>query len=339
MLHHTSPIDAPWFNTTEPLYFLDIETTGLVKQKDQVMMLGILTNQSGQLCYHSWLAEKSSEEGLLLQSFLSFIVPHSALYTYTAFDLTFIQERCLSHHLETGQLRTLQHIIFKKRPLFKALMQHISTTRETFEAFIHYERQITTQGRAIAHLSKAYWSESNPVYLQLLSGHNQEEVLSLLTYWRFEKLFLSIHPTQLIDTQNTQDAITYTFSTRFGFSTSLTLTLASLTCNYHQETNTLDVRIPVTQLTLRRRLPAKDYYIVNGELLHHSLAQCIPPRMRQKATRETAYVEDTAFFVPCFSSDTQWVDPTGRPFLKWSTLDLTTYLQSLSKTISRGLFK
>lgn len=83
-------------------YFLDIETTGLHREKDQIILIGVMKIRENHLEIKQYLSEKKSDERRILANFIGSLSPHSHIITFNGlnFDLPFLNQKLQSYDLE-----------------------------------------------------------------------------------------------------------------------------------------------------------------------------------------------------------------------------------------------
>lgn len=341
MIYQALELTTDFYTTYPGICMLDIETTGLCKQKDAIFLIGLLEQCDHSVLYHFWLCESLDDEKNILRGFLNYLCNSHKLYTYggTSFDASFIASRCEHYALDLTLFRSLAKLDFKKVPFFKAIFSQHSLKRTHLEALLHFNRHTTTTGRELAKLSLLHLNRPNPTYKNLILSHNKDEVLSLLYCFHFYQLVKNIHPSQHIESSIEGYSCIYTFKCSTDYPYDLSFAFGYYEVAYRSKDNLLTVTLKAQLHRLKHYLPYKDYYLVNGELMHRSLAHFIPSGLKQKATRLTAYIEKEDYYIPVSSMDPIWVDELKNTYIPFSEASSLTSLliKDLSKKIARGL--
>ncbi len=321
---------------------LDIETTGLSKQSDTIVCIGLLTAKDDTCYYHAWFCESPLDEPLVVQAFLDFLSVDSKLYTFggTHFDLAFIREKALCYDLNTALFDTLPKADIKRSPFYKTVFP--GYTREDVENFLHFERLSSIKGRELVKVALLYFQTKDTRYHTLLTNHQKDELLSLAAMLTFYSLLAVLH--------HTPQALPYTrFPTHLALQLkasvlwpyAFALQLGYYGLSYEPANGLLVITIASEHKALKHFLPAKDYYIVGGELMHRSVAQFIPPALKTKATKQSAYITQTQDCFPSPVPHVKWVDEQGAPYLLAEEIDthILLYRKDLQKKITLGLDK
>ena len=125
-------------------FLFDIETSGLNKQTDHIVCIGIsFVNDENEIANKQWSLQVPEEEKDLLKHFLAFITSFSHAYTYGGklFDWPFLINRCLYYELDITLLQRIHVIDMKKH------LHYLGPTRTALENALNIVRQFTTNGK------------------------------------------------------------------------------------------------------------------------------------------------------------------------------------------------
>lgn len=288
--------------------YLDIETTGLSKHLDTIVCIGLAYFIDGTLTVSQWIIENPQEEALLISTFLQEIPKFKKIYTYGGkhFDWPFILEKAQLYDLDTTILTTFHLVDLKPS----------KTKRTTFEDLIGFKRQLTTSGRELAKLCKLFITTNAPQYKTLICEHNTEELRSILATSQYYKFLNHLKP-ELMDSYsfgaesfifNLRPTDTYPYAFNYDEN--------DCTVCYDPTTQLFSLSLNCLSLKLRAYLPARDYYLVDGALMHKSLARLLPASMRQKVSKSDCYLEQKGLYLPIsLSGETiKWQDTSKQNY-------------------------
>ncbi|MGL4798123.1 MAG: ribonuclease H-like domain-containing protein [Cellulosilyticaceae bacterium] len=342
MIYQSLPVHSLFHPPLTEGWFIDIETTGLCKHTHSVLMVGILEKKEEKFFYHFWLLEDLCEETTLLKEVVSFLRDCPKLYTYggSTFDLSFLEARCSLLQVPLHSHLFFEHVDLKKLPLMRYLLKEMSLNRQTLEHLIHFNRSITTKGKDLVRIILLYVQTKEMTYQTLIKSHNLDELLSLVALCHFYSFLNALTAETCTGFLCERNIVHCTCVPSLTFPVDLQVTLADFTLDYVSSSHTLSLTLPVRQQTLKQFLPYKDYYAVNGQLIHKSLAQCIPATFKRKATKENAFLIKDDMFIFSTTSDALWQDETGKPHCLYDPTTYTkdTFFATLGKIITRGRF-
>ncbi|MEG0084929.1 MAG: ribonuclease H-like domain-containing protein, partial [Niameybacter sp.] len=287
---HTLPLSSTF--PTAHHCFLDLETTGLSKQHDFLICLGLASRKGETLYIEQWLLENGSEEKDLLHLLMERLSAYNKIYTYGGkhFEWPFFIEKLQAYGLDSSFLTTC-HLVDLKPSKAK---------RSILEMHIGFHRIQTTSGKELAKLAKLLLQGPNPSYATLILEHNKEELLSLQAIFNYTQFMKQLSPSILQDSHLDTYRVTFTLKPLQLYNTSFKGSHEEEGVAYHYDATTglMFLYAKARHLQLKAYLPPKDYYFVEGKLLHKSLAKLLPTSMRQKATKDTCYLEQTGYYLP-----------------------------------------
>lgn len=304
----------------EKHFLLDIETSGLNKNTDYVVCIGItfIDKESEIPSQHQWMLQFPQEEKQLLSDFLRFIEDFSHVYTYSGkyFDWPFLLARCTFHHLDVSILQRI-HLIDMKKSL-----QPFGTTRTDLENTFGIVRHLTTSGKELARVYKTYQSCGDMIYKKLILNHNKEELFTLLHFYELYQTLYHLKHHRFIDMTHTSSCMVFSFEVPFIFNTNFEGGLKSIRICWKAGTQLLTIKLNFLRLELKQYLtPYKDYYYIpsQNQLLHRTLAGFISSSDKRKASKEecTIYKED--HYIPLCTTyklgSSVWYDSDHTPYL------------------------
>lgn len=287
---------------TEQALFLDIETSGLHKQKDTIISIGILFfDPQKQPIMKHWFLEKKEEEKSLLESFLLFLSSYHTIYTYNGkgFDYPFLLSRMQYYHLDTTPLLSFKLIDFKE------YLKHFSRTRMTLEKMLNFKRQSSTSGKDVIKLYRTYIDSHHMIYSDLIIRHQEDELRSLLAFYELYDMLFNFSNLKHLESKEIADTLTLTLQASTPFTYSFNGSAFDLHFSYQEGHDLLHLTLPLIHTSLRHYLePCKDYYYIEsqGQLMHKSLAQFIPTSLRRRATKEECSVIKSSCYLKIYTT-------------------------------------
>lgn len=315
--------------TNEAILFLDLETTGLNRERDQIISIGLMTPQEAPT--HLFVHETEAEKDILIE-FLTLCERFNSIYTYQGkrFDYPFLLARMAQHHLDPAPFLKCQLIDMKKA------LNPIGDKRQTLEHSLHFTRQSSSTGRDVIKLYRTYLTTQDALYQKLILAHQQDELLSLGHLYQLYCMLYYIKSANCHEIITTDERLSLTYDLITTFPYDLQATLPTFTLNTSKETPCqLTLNIPYTKAALKHALtPLKDYYFIPSEqkLMHKTLAQFLPKDQRRRATKEECVVYQEGTYLPLVTtykvSATLWYDG-DQPFISADAWDATLWAQQI----------
>lgn len=284
------------------ILFLDIETSGLNKQNDTIISIGILyLGTHKQPTLKHWFLENKEEEKSLLESFLLFLCNYDTIYTYNGkgFDYPFLLSRMHYHNLDTSPFLSLKLIDTKE------CLKHFARNRMALETMLHFKRQSSTSGKEVIKLYRTYLDCHNTIYSALIIKRQEDELRSLLAFYELYDMLLNFSNFKYVECKETSDALAMTFQSPVPFTHSFDGTAFDLHFSYQEGSHLLYLTLPLIHTTLKHYLePSKDYYYIEsqGQLMHKSLAQFIPASLRRRATKEECCITKSSCYLRIYTT-------------------------------------
>lgn len=164
---------------TQTLVFIDIETMGLSRRRDPIILIGlmILGPEGGFL--HQYFSQAITDERDILNSMVESIPPGSPLITYNgrAFDIPYLNHRLAFHGLvyRIPSGRGIDLMYWAK----KALPEAPRYTLKSIEVCLGIQREDTLSGAECVQQYTAYLRTKDPHLAAEICRHNFEDILHL----------------------------------------------------------------------------------------------------------------------------------------------------------------
>lgn len=279
---------------------LDIETTGLKRETEHIISIGIIyCDEKGSPTFKHWFLENKEEEKALLESFLLFLKNIQSVYSYygKSFDYPFLLSRMEHFKLDTS--------IFLKLKLIdmRDCLKHFSSNRQQLEGLLKFKRESSVTGREVIKLYHTYEASKVPVYKELILKHQADELGSLIAFYEIYYVLMHIDELTLCSQKQTSDQLVVTFKTKLPFNHSFSS--EAFGWHFTAAESLLILSLPLVTTSLKQYLePVKDYFYVESQfqLIHKSLAQFIPSDLKRKATREECSIQKESLYLKIFTS-------------------------------------
>ena len=159
----------------------DIETTGLNRNKDKVILIGYLFFDNKKPVIKQLFAEKQDEELNILQRFNQEINDFDLLITFNGknFDIPFLQARFDKHTIDHS-LQLIDHIdIFKHLKIYSDMLNLEDYKLKSIEKFLRINRKDTISGKDSVLLYNEYTKCNDEELLNKIMLHNYEDIYHL----------------------------------------------------------------------------------------------------------------------------------------------------------------
>ena len=287
--------------------FLDIETTGLSREKHSIYLIGCAhVVDCNNIYVNQFFAERPDEEAAALSGFSEFLttkqVQRIITFNGNGFDLPFLSAR-------TGKCGIpLDLSGFELFDIYRALTRHkrlfnlANYRQKTVEEFLCLRREDKYSGGELISVYENYVKAPDEKAKRLLLLHNYEDVAGmtdLLAVFAYEELLSSQPECIHADIESYTDVDGKTAE-------ELIVTLAppcplpgTLLCRHpltgaylRASGESVYLRIPLYHRMGRLYyLDYKNYFYLPAEdmAVHKSVAACVDKEHREKATPETCY--------------------------------------------------
>lgn len=316
--------------------FLDIETTGLKRDRDPVYLIGIMYPEAfdNDLRFKITLffAENTSEEKDILTSFSSFLNDYGRssgrvlkfiTFNGDRFDIPFLKTRYLINNIPCpGVLTDTEHTdIYKMIKPFRKYFGLSHLNQKSIEKLLMINREDKYTGGELIDVYREYASTGDPGLLDMLITHNKDDVygmykiLPVLNYsYVFTKAAECADDISKNDAFSVLSYVEDTFMDHNGqesveFKIEFTLP-CSVPCPhlFHNDRIFLSLnkdtgvlRLPVLHGELRHYFSNyKDYYYIPSEdkAILKTLGDLMDPSLYEKAKADTCYVRFSGAFLP-----------------------------------------
>ena len=281
---------------------LDIETSGLHRQRDVIISIGVLfLDAQKQPTIKHWFLETKEEEKNILESFLLFLSGYETIYTYNGkgFDYPFLISRMQHYEIDITSFLSLKLIDIKE------VLKYFTRNRKVIESMLSFKRKSNTEGKEIIKLYRTYLACQDPIYANLIFKHQEDELHSLLAFHELYDTLFNHSNWKYVEHKKGLDALEITLKRPFPFTYTFNGVAFDIHFSYAQGSNLFLLTLPLINDSLKHYLePAKDYYYIEsqGQLMHKSLAQFIPASLRRRATKEECSVNRHSTYVKIYTT-------------------------------------
>lgn len=286
----------------EDAVFFDIETTGLSHRTSHLFMIGAICWKQGQPWLTQWFLQKPSEEKEVLERFSELLKTCRTVIHYNgrSFDLPYLQDRCRYWDLPdpfAGSLPESLDLYRRLRPL-RSVFSLSSLKQKDIERLLHYSRRDQLSGKELIAVYHEYLQHAGERERELLLLHNREDLLGMLSIYRFCSALDSLlqHPS-ITDTvfQNETLRIELNAETEFPAELQVKTSEADLLIR----NNLVQISVHGVRGCFRHYYSNyKDYYYLPLEdtAIHKSVGTYVDPSFRKKATADTCFTKKEGLF-------------------------------------------
>ncbi|QIB25876.1 ribonuclease H-like domain-containing protein [Caloranaerobacter azorensis] len=221
--------------------FLDIETTGFNREKDKIILIGVMYFNNNEIKISQFFANSLEEEKEILNKFAEFIAQFDLFFTFNGniFDIPFINSKFRQHKLEyfidTNNSIDLLKIVRKH----KNILGLNNCKLKTVEKYLGINRKDKISGKESIKMYFEYLKTKNESIKKIILKHNYEDIYYL------HKL-LNIY--EIIDNLNNLN---------------LTINLNNYNINFSFDLNNISIKennLTLTGITSKCTLPNYIYY-------------------------------------------------------------------------------
>lgn len=287
--------------------FLDIETTGLSRARNQIYLIGMATVVDDNFIYVNQLfADRPEDESALLTCFSEKLQTLQAKRIITfngnSFDLPFLLARAELHALSMSFEEFELFDIYKEVTRRKSTLRLQNYRQKTVEQFLGIDREDQYSGGELIKVYENYVRCPDPNKAYLLKLHNYEDVLGmidLLAVFAYDEFFSS--PAHVVSASvehytdldgNPAEELIAVLTPPSALPGCLSFTQPITGAYLHATGNHVRLRVPLYQGMARLYyLDYKNYYYLPAEdmAIHKSVATYVDKEHREKATPETCY--------------------------------------------------
>lgn len=306
-LNVSHPMIAQIFQATD--LFLDIETTGLSRDRHQIYLIGSAMLVDNNMIYvNQWFADCAADESVILSEFSDFLltanIKRIITFNGNAFDLPFLLARAGKRNVTLDFSGYELFDIYKEVKARKKLFQLQNYRQKTLEQFLGIRREDKYSGGELIQVYESYVKSPNADAASMLKLHNYEDVLGmidLLPVFSYDALLFSAPQIVSASVEDYTDI-------SGAAAEELILTLippcplpGKLSCKHpvtgaylHAYQNSAKLRVPLYHGMARLYyLDYKNYFYLPDEdmAIHKSVAAYVDKAHREKATPENCYTK------------------------------------------------
>lgn len=334
----------------EKTVFFDIETTSLSAGSGHIYIIAVLYKISEKkFNFIQWFADSLLDEQRLLIEFRDFIKDYDTLVHFNgdSFDIPFVNKATLSYGMEPflGELKSLD--LYKKSRPLKKVFDLANIKQKSIESFFGINRKDIYNGGELISVYNAYTHEKDPLLLDSLLLHNEEDVLglfsimSILSYYKLFEADINYESYELEDPY-----LSFACNLHFPLPKDIRLNMQDF--SLYTANDVLYIKVLLYKgESMHFFEDYKNYYYLPLEdmAIHKSLANFVDSSSKAKASKQNAYIKLDSCFIPIYhQSDSklfrkEYADKQNYIELKEEYLDNAVFLQEYCKGILNYLHK
>lgn len=295
----------------EKQLFFDIETTGFSSKNNIVYLIGCIFYRENQFHITQWLAEKESDESLIIMSFYNFIQDFSTIIHFNGngFDIPFLKSRANLRQIPLDFSFMKNIDIYKSIQPYKKHLKLVDLKQKTIEQFLEIKRDDTKNGGELISVFYDFKENHHEEDKELLLLHNEDDIkgmVQLLPIFSYIELFSGniynpkFELNQYINVrgEQKQEAI-FSFETDKRLPKRISCGHNDIYMSAHKTSG--KIKIEITKQELKYFFPNyQDYYYLPNEdtSIHKSVAFYVDKNFRTKAKAANCYSKKTGLFLP-----------------------------------------
>ncbi len=295
----------------EQSIFFDIETTGFSPAHSSIYMIGCARRQGKYLCIDQFLAEDSSEEKLLLFTFLEILKLYNTIISYNGigFDIPYLKAKCDKYKLDENFSSYDYLDIFKVVTKLKFLLKLDNYKQKSIEEFLGIYRDDRYNGGELISVYENFVKTKDEESEALLYLHNFEDILGMiqllpiLTYNEVLNGNYTITETKTNLYKNYEGIekkeLLISLKNDHSVPKRVSYNVNEFFISIFETTTT--VRVPIYEGELLYFFDNyKDYYYLPKEdmAIHKSVASFVDKEYREKAKAYNCYTKKSGTFIP-----------------------------------------
>lgn len=304
------------------LLFIDIETTGLSREKNHVYLIGCAYYQPEGWHMIQWFDNTGIDEKQILSSFRIFASEYRCLVHYNGsrFDIPFLQKRLILNGLEPlpDQMRSMD-LYGVVRP-YKRLLGLPDYRQQTLETYLKTGRTEEQSGKDLIRTYKQYIANPCQELLEPVLQHNQADleglagILPVMSYQYLSRSTVRVRKAQANYYRDPAGKQAEELLLHFSLDIHVPVPLYSSLdgCHIKIEGDRGLLKVPLYNEVMKYFYANyKDYYYLPEEdmAIHKYIAGYVDRDHRVQARAETCYTRKPGVFLP------QWQDGEGRLFV------------------------
>lgn len=315
----------------EQYIYLDIETTGLSRDRTILYLIGCGYYEQHRLHILQWFNDDGVSEEQILQELQDFLSSKNGiLFTFNGegFDLPYLKRHYALHALPCSLDDYPSYDLYKTLKLFQPLFLLSHGRQKDWEKFLGVSREDSFHGGQLISIYKEYLRTKKEDILSLLLLHNEEDILGmtdlypLTSYGQLlsEKLTFAGVSFASLDETPDQGYLTIQGCLPEKVPKSLCLRVPLSLQNEKRRTpsdvsseqNVYPFQLHVEEAQVRLTLPVFDdtlYYFYpdyrnyfylpkEDRAVHKSIGCYVDQQYRQKATPQNCYIRKEGLFLP-----------------------------------------
>lgn len=334
----------------EKTVFFDIETTSLSAGSGHIYIIAVLYKISEKkFNFIQWFADSLLDEQRLLIEFRDFIKDYDTLVHFNgdSFDIPFVNKATLSYGMEPflGELKSLD--LYKKSRPLKKVFDLANIKQKSIESFFGINRKDIYNGGELISVYNAYTHEKDPLLLDSLLLHNEEDVLglfsimSILSYYKLFEADINYESYELEDSY-----LSFACNLHFPLPKDIRLNMQDF--SLYTANDVLYIKVLLYKGESKHFFEDyKNYYYLPLEdmAIHKSLANFVDSSSKAKASKQNAYIKLDSCFIPIYHQSDgklfrkEYADKQNYIELKEEYLDNAVFLQEYCKGILNYLHK
>lgn len=317
IFENTYPDYKPLYSTDsfcskDKILFIDIETTGLSKEKTTLYLIGCGYYTENDFKTILYFADNPAEELDVLNAYIDFSksFTHLIHFNGTKFDIPYLQFKARKYGLNDPFSHINQIDVYQLAKPLRYLLFPQSMRQKCIEDFLKITRNDMYNGGELIEVYHSYVNNPNDSDLDLLLTHNREDVLGMhyilpiLCYLDFKDhcpRYIGYEVNIYSDFYNeTKKELLLKYSTELTLPESFTAKTETLYMRYDSGSHTITFRLPILEKSMRLYYDNyKDYYYLpnHDTCIHKSAAMGLSKNEYVKATKETCYTAVSGEFV------------------------------------------
>lgn len=300
------------FCPKENALYIDIETTGLSKEKTSLYLIGCGYYKENDFVTKLFFADDPTEELEILNKYIEFSKSFTHLFHFNGskFDIPYLTYKAEKYNLGNIFENLEQVDVYQLSKPLRYLLFPMSMRQKCIEEFLNIKRNDMYNGGELISVYHSYVKTQNKEDFEKLITHNLEDVLGMhkimpiLHFLKLKDTKLSYHGYEIKTYKdyngNEQKEILFEYS----FDEYLPLPFSSKTETMYLKVNNVEkkaiFRLPIYDDTKKLFFENyRDYYYLPSEdtCIHRSVAMGLDKKSYIKASKDTCYIKKTCNFI------------------------------------------
>lgn len=163
------------------LCFIDIETTGFSRQRDSIVLIGMLYYEDDYIVINQFFADTPKDEKLILSAFRDSISEFDCYITYNgdAFDIPFLNHKYNNYNFDFQLNKNNSIDLIKIVRKNKDKLGLADCKLKTVEKSLNLFREDKITGRESVQFYREFVKTKNPILKKLILNHNYDDIYYL----------------------------------------------------------------------------------------------------------------------------------------------------------------